>query len=79
MAEDSMKLRLRCGDGATYEAEGSTAFVQSTAAMFQRVVLEQQLKECRARIAEHRMWERGLLRALKALESSQALAAVGER
>ena len=72
-----MKLHIRSGD-ASFDAEGPDAFVLDTSRQFQRIVLELQLKECQQRIADSKAWERGLKRALKALDEQQAAAAVDQ-
>jgi len=61
-----MKVQIR-SSGTSFEAEGSDAFVSATAAMFQRVVLEMQLKEAQHVVAETKDRIRRLKRALALL------------
>ena len=67
-----MKVQIRSG-GASFEAEGSDAFVERVSAMFQRVVLDRQLKDAQELMAATKDRIRRLQRALAMLPVADAV------
>ena len=61
-----MKVQIR-SSGASFEAEGSDAFVERVAAMFQRLILDMQLKDAQHALADTKDRIRRLKRALAML------------